>query len=292
MSMPKLINPSKVLQRVADTLPASVKMNTVIVGSLAAAYGLFKGTSQIGLRTKDVDCALSPHITAAANARTIVSALLAAGWTFKNDANLLPGKPTDLLKDLPAARFSPPNESDWFLEFIAEPGQGPKADWQKFSLENGNTFALPHFDFTSIGIFAAEPTEFGIKCAKPSMMALANLLEHREYKNNLIGTTNDKRQNKDLGRAIAIGYITGPNSIRSWMQDWKKALDELYPDQAASMFESSSKGLERLIQNPEDLAQARDIAMRSILAGKTISLEQFRDFTQILVAEIKRAALH
>ena len=58
------VAPRKVLAQVAAAIPAEVHPNIVIIGSLAAGYWLFKGNASFGVRTKDIDCVLSPHLSA------------------------------------------------------------------------------------------------------------------------------------------------------------------------------------------------------------------------------------
>lgn len=50
--------PEEVLAEVAEAVPEEVLENIIIIGSLAAAYWLLEDG---GVRTKDVDCVLSPN---------------------------------------------------------------------------------------------------------------------------------------------------------------------------------------------------------------------------------------
>jgi len=58
-----------VLQEVAVAIPAEVHPNIIIIGSLAAGYGLFPRDDVSTVRTKDVDCVLSPHVSAVEKGR-------------------------------------------------------------------------------------------------------------------------------------------------------------------------------------------------------------------------------
>jgi len=61
---PREISPRKVLAEVAAAVPSDIHQNIIIIGSLAAAYGLFHGDDAFGARTKEIDCVLSPHLSA------------------------------------------------------------------------------------------------------------------------------------------------------------------------------------------------------------------------------------
>lgn len=61
----KEVSPRKVLAEVAAAIPPEIHPNVVIIGSLAAGYWLCqRGDETFGVRTKDVDCVLSPHLSA------------------------------------------------------------------------------------------------------------------------------------------------------------------------------------------------------------------------------------
>lgn len=63
-SDPKDIVPEEVLREIIDAIPAEVRRHVIIIGSLAAAYGLLRTDPGISVRTKDVDSVLSPRGTA------------------------------------------------------------------------------------------------------------------------------------------------------------------------------------------------------------------------------------
>jgi len=76
----KEVSPRKVLAEVAAAVPSEVHPNIIIIGSLAAAWWLFRGDDALGVRTKDIDCVLSPHLSVVEKGRAVAEKLLAAGW--------------------------------------------------------------------------------------------------------------------------------------------------------------------------------------------------------------------
>jgi len=102
----KEVSPRKVLAQVAAAIPSDVHPNIVIIGSLAAGYWLFKGDESFGVRTKDVDCVLSPHFSAVEKGRAVAEQLLAAGWQPHFTGNIKkPGQAGDREDKLPAVRL-------------------------------------------------------------------------------------------------------------------------------------------------------------------------------------------
>src|SRR5438128_6571832 len=57
------VSPHKVLAEVVAAVPGDMHPNIIIIGSLAAGYWLFQGDESFGVRTKDVDCVLSPNVS-------------------------------------------------------------------------------------------------------------------------------------------------------------------------------------------------------------------------------------
>lgn len=103
------ISPSKVRAEVAAAVPATCRGNIVVIGSLAAGYHFFKDDPSKAVRTKDVDCVISPFHAAVGAGQTIARQLLDEGWQQRMAGDYQqPENASTPVEQLPAVRLYPP----------------------------------------------------------------------------------------------------------------------------------------------------------------------------------------
>ncbi|MFT7553412.1 MAG: hypothetical protein ACI9BV_003746, partial [Rhodothermales bacterium] len=259
----RTVSPKMLTERLSGELPAEVKQGMVLIGSLAAAYHYRNEIGASAIRTKDADLLLSPRSAAVLSGQRGAEVLLDAGWTPQLEYGL-PGKSPKPANALPVIRLFPPESHDYFVEFLSVPGTDPslEKEWIPVRVQDG-WFALPAFRFIGLTAWSPLTSESGIKYARPSTMALANLLSHQAIGKARMSTsyyTPDgdkylKRANKDLGRVLALAYLEGEDSL-DWLADWRSALDSVFPNTHPQLSPKVGLGLRELLDSPADLEEA------------------------------------
>ena len=299
MKLEASLSPSEVLAQVAGALPSDVRGNVIIIGSLAAGYHFFAGDGARAIRTKDVDCLFSPHSKAIAAATEVTDQLIKADWRLREDTTWgQPGKEGDPDEKLPMVRLRPPGEtaSPWFLELLSAPPAfelgAPGKKLRRVETSIGH-FAICSFDFLALAEWQPLETAHGVRIARPEMMALANLLHHPEVADTLIAGTDYKRSNKDLGRVLALAFLTvqrdrrdGTEELGAWPGRMWSALKDKFGDQAPRLATQAGAGMRALLANPADLDQALRITNLGLLASLDVSMEAFRATGARFMAEV------
>jgi len=289
--------PHEVLQQLADALPKEMHGDVIIVGSLAAAVRFFPPDDRLSVRTKDIDCLLSPRLRALAAGMRATETLMAHGWRLRPDERWgEPGHAGASEAELPLVRLMPPQGGEWFLELLSAPsiGQTAAREFQRLETRHGH-FALCSFRFLALAELDPLQMSSPLKIARPEMMALANLLHHptvgAEMMTGLIGDRRIKRANKDLGRVLALAYLAereDQRALESWSAQWMQALQTTFPEERKDLQSNIGKGLEELLSesHENDLEEAHHTCIAGLLAEYRTSLQAFRATGQRLIAEV------
>lgn len=288
------VSPRAVLERVAEAVPEDCREHIIVVGSLAAGYQLLSDDGAFQVRTKDVDCVLSPRVEAMDRGREIAERLLGAGWRPRTEGDhAAPGTAQTPTAELPVVRLYPPNSREWFIEFLTVPDEkgGTDEPWVRVELSSGH-FGIRSFKFMALVAFRPSKTSFGIHCARVEMMALANLLEHpaiqRTRMSGLIRDRQIKRSNKDLGRVLAMAWLSlerDEDALVAWPNPWEEALRFCFPDSWRHIGEGVGRGLRQLLASPSDLDEAHHTCTHGLLTSFRVTAAQLRIVGQRLLQD-------
>jgi hypothetical protein len=275
-----------VLEQVAQAIPESCRGNIIVVGSLAAGY-FFGDDSTVQMRTKDIDCVLSPRVAAISAGKLVADELLRNNWQPRREGEWgEAGTSLTPESELPVLRLYPPDSTEWFVELLTVPQSEEDLERQYVRLETSRGhFSLCSFGYLRLAEYHPIATPFGIAIARPEMMALANLLHHPyirpERMSGLIGDRQIKRSNKDLGRVLALAYLTEErqeDSLLTWPNVWATALQDKFPSKWQILAAHASLGLRQLLkpENELDLEEAHYTCVIGLLALKRPDLIQLR----------------
>jgi len=277
------LDAAALLQRVAERVPATLRANIVVIGSIATAWAFrdFSGTASVA--TKDIDLLLRPAVDAVLTAEAIGHELLKDGWQPRFPNGIEPGSAQTADDRLPALRLSPPDgEDEWFVELLAEPPteQSTRRLWRRFQTEAG-VFSLPSFRYRRVAVHDALQTDFGLRVARPANMALAHLLEHAEPDTTPISSLagGPPRFTKDVGRAVALWWLASQQRVlagNQWLGHWRGARDALYQKDAAAEIKAAARRGVASIQAPSYLKEAHAIAVASVLAPHGTTVDAFQ----------------
>lgn len=246
------ISPVEVLRQIASAVPAACKPYIVVIGSLAAGYPYFGDREDMQVRTKDADCLLAPRSVAVEQAQVVANLLIAAGWEpVTNDR--APGTVATAANQLPVIRLRSPHDRRWFIELLTSTNNTDARGYEAVETVNGH-YCLASFPYLALA--SHDATEFqGIRVAKPSALALVNLLNHpgltTETMSAQIGERTLYRCAKDLGRVLAITYLQlqqdRDRGIDTWIGEWTRALQTCYATHASELAQRTGSGLQALL---------------------------------------------
>lgn len=300
------LTPDAVLSRIAAALPEDCRQDVIIIGSLAAGHYFFANDGQRSIRTKDVDCMFSPHAKAVEVASQVTERLLATNWQVRNEGPWgEPGNEGTPDDKLPMIRLEPPGAeggADWFLELLGAPDEhsGQGRTFHRVQTRIGH-FAICSFNYLALAEWRPIETKYGVRIARPEMMALANMLHHPTIAPDLIAGTTMKRANKDLGRVLALAWLTSEQDRRNnteelgaWSLRMGEALQARFPDRARTLALGAGAGIRALMASDGDRNQALSICNQGLLASLEVGREAFaatgRRFIQQVIEPLEEAA--
>jgi hypothetical protein len=273
------LDPRVVFDLIAHHVPKDLHKHVLIAGSLAAAYHHRTQLVDGAVNTKDADVVVQPA-GAIDECATIATRLLDDGWlrteACYSRATVKPKDPSAAADWLRAIRLRPHRTESFFIELLAFPQARQKQNliWRPCRLADG-WYGLPCFRFLGLTTSGQQTVGNGLSYAAPPMMALANLLSHPTLERDVLmskaeGGRPIMRSAKDLGRVLALAWLTKPSELATWSALWREALRKRFPSEHVELARRAGDGLRALLADPDALDQARHSVDVGLLSGHGI----------------------
>lgn len=281
------LDPGKLFQRLAKDIPKELHKHLVVTGSLAAAYHFQTRLEGRAINTKDADLVVHPagNIT---SCKVMAHHLISLGWHKTEQCH--PQQLKKPVRTLRAIRLYPPKANDYFIEFLNLPKRGqltPK-QWFPIKLDDG-WYGLPSFRFMGLVAYHRLKSKVGIDYAAPAMMALSNLLSHQHLGKDRIESglmRGTLRSAKDLGRVLALAYLSGREETERWLPLWMNGLKKCFPRTYRSFSQRVGQGLRELLVDQAALAEARQTTEIGLLNRMGITAEILRATGERLLVDV------
>jgi hypothetical protein len=281
------LDPVLLFRTLCTDIPADLRRDVFVTGSLAAAYAFRVRLQGQAVNTKDADLLVHPagNIN---SAREMAERLLRSGWRPTDQCKPLAEQPADPAQ-LWAVRLMPPASNEYFIEFLNVPveEQKPLKRWIPVQI-NGGWYGLPSFKFMGLLAWFRRRSEEGLEYAAPEMMALANLLSHPTATDTEIESgefRGIRRCAKDLGRVLALAHLAGRDETESWIEHWLEGLRRSFPQTWSQHARQAGAGLRELLADDDVMEQARKTTESGLLSGMGIDLPALRGIAERLLAD-------
>lgn len=290
------LDPVLLFRTLCKDIPEDLRTDVFVTGSLAAAYAFKVRLAGQAVNTKDADLLVHPAGNVD-SARQMAERLMTIGWRPTDQCRPLAELPDDPAK-LWAIRLMPPGSSEYFIEFLNVPveDQGPLKLWIPVQI-NGGWYGLPSFKFMGLLAWFRRRSDEGLEYAAPEMMALANLLSHPAVNDIEIESGEFqglRRCAKDLGRVIALAYLSGRDETESWPDRWREGLARSFPRTWRAHARGAGSGLQELLVDDDVMEEARRTTDSGLLSGMGLDISALRAVGERLMVDaiepLKRSA--
>jgi hypothetical protein len=281
------LDPVVLFRALCTDIPEDLRKDVFVTGSLAAAYAFKIRLRGQAVNTKDADLLVHPAGNVNA-AQHLAERLLDLGWRPTDQCKPLPELPDDAGK-LWAIRLMPPTSNDYFIEFLNVPDeeQAEPKRWIPVRL-NGGWYGLPSFKFMGLLAWSRRRSDEGLEHAGPEMMALSNLLSHSAVSDTEIESGEFRglrRCAKDLGRVLALAYLSGRDETETWVGPWRAGLEKSFPRTWREHAGRAGAGLREMLADDAVMEQARKTTESGLLSGMGIDVPALRGIGERMLVD-------
>jgi hypothetical protein len=281
------LDPVRLFRALCADIPEDLRTAVFVTGSLAAAYAFKIRLRGQAVNTKDADLLVHPAGNVK-SAQQLAERLFKLGWRPTDRCKPLPALPDDTEK-LWAIRLMPPASNDYFIEFLNVPveEQAEPKRWIPVQL-NGGWYGLPSLKFMGLLAWFRRRSDEGLEYASPEMMALSNLLSHPSVSDIEIESGEFRglrRCAKDLGRVLALAYLSGRDETETWVDRWREGLKRSFPRTWREHAGRAGAGLREILTDEAVMEQARKTTESGLLSGMGINIPALRGIGERILAD-------